>query len=298
MPFVSTSTVRRFNRLHTRVLGVLDDDFLSRGRPLGASRLLFEIGDGTLVADLRDRLDLDSGYVSRLLRSLEADDLVSTTPDPTDSRRRFVSLTDAGRRERDELDRLSDRHVDDLLEPLAPRRRIELANVLDRARRLLVAATVTFEDVDPSTPEALFALRSYYGELDATFEGGFDPGEPGADGADYVRPRGRFVIVRIDDESDRPFATVGGCGAVTRLEPGVAEIKRMWIHPEMRGLGLAGRLLRHLEDAARSDGHRRVRLDTNDALLPAIEMYRTSGYAEIDRYNDNPYARLFFEKAL
>src|SRR3954452_19476864 len=101
--------VRRFNRVVTQRVGALDERFLERDRPLGQSRLLWEIGaDGSDTRSLRSRLDLDSGYLSRLLRSLEKEGLVVTEPQARDGRVRTVRLTDAGAAERAELDRLSD----------------------------------------------------------------------------------------------------------------------------------------------------------------------------------------------
>src|SRR3954447_25306779 len=95
---LETTTLRRFNRTYTQRIGVLAESFLGMGRPLGPSRLLFEIGDGGAgVRELRDRLGLDAGYLSRLLRSLEADSLVDVRPDVDDLRRRRVSLTRRGR---------------------------------------------------------------------------------------------------------------------------------------------------------------------------------------------------------
>src|SRR5215467_9420827 len=100
--------VRSFNRVVTQSIGALQDHYLSRKLPLGEARLLWEVGDGCDVRDLRARLDLDSGYTSRLLRSLETAGLVTVRPSARDGRVRFVHLTVAGRRERDVLDRRSD----------------------------------------------------------------------------------------------------------------------------------------------------------------------------------------------
>src|ERR687885_532487 len=101
--------VRSFNRTVTQTIGALHDDYLGRDRPLGESRLLFEIGEtGATVGALRDRLDLDSGYVSRLLRSLERQGLVTTAPDASDRRVRRAALTAAGRRELKLLNEQSD----------------------------------------------------------------------------------------------------------------------------------------------------------------------------------------------
>jgi GNAT superfamily N-acetyltransferase len=135
-------------------------------------------------------------------------------------------------------------------------------------------------------------MAAYFAELDATFPTGFDPGDAlTAEATLFERPTGRFVVVRTAD------ATIG-CAALQTLEPGVGEIKRMWIAPEWRGLGLAARLLGELESRSRAIGHRMLRLDTNATLTKAIALYERSGFVAIDRYNDNPYAQRWFEKRL
>src|SRR3954465_3957970 len=130
--------VRRFNRAVTQRAGALDDEFLARGRPLGQARLLWEIGpDGADVRDLRARLDLDSGYLSRLLRALEADGLVVVEPGAAHRRVRTVRLTATGRTERDELDRRSDELAAGLLAPLDSGQRERLTAAMAEAARLL-----------------------------------------------------------------------------------------------------------------------------------------------------------------
>src|SRR5918997_542125 len=105
MDTTAVGKVRSFNRTVTQRLGALHDEYLGRGRPLGASRVLWEIGEGsTDLRSLRSRLDLDSGYLSRLIRSLEADRLITVEPDPNDRRVRAVRLTEAGRTERELVD--------------------------------------------------------------------------------------------------------------------------------------------------------------------------------------------------
>ena len=89
-----------------------------------------------------------------------------------------------------------------------------------------------------------------------------------------------------------------GCGALQAIGPGIGEIKRMWVADDVRGQGIGRRLLAELEARSAAVGHRVVRLDTNGELNEAIALYTRSGYAEIERYNDNPYAQRFFEKPL
>ena len=286
-------TLRRFNRSYTQRIGLLTESYLDTGRPLGASRLLFEIGaSGARVGDLRCRLGLDSGYTSRLLRRLEDEHLVIVAADPHDGRQRVVQLTPTGRREWRRLDRRSDRVARGLLDALSERQRAELAVALAGAERLLRAATVKFARVDPRSAEAQAALDRYFAELDERFRSGFNAETGGADDVDGMRPPvGAFVLVRSDD------VTVG-CGGVHHIDGRTGEIKRMWIDPAWRGLGLGRRLLAHLEEVARELGRRRVILDTNETLAEAIRMYERAGYHRIERYNDNPYAHHWFAKAL
>jgi DNA-binding MarR family transcriptional regulator/GNAT superfamily N-acetyltransferase len=287
------STLRRFNRSFTQRIGVLDDSFLRSGRPLAEARLLFEIGpDGATVLDLRRRLGLDSGYLSRLLRALERDGLVLAVPDPDDARRRLVRLTSAGRATWDDLDDRSDELAAGLIAPLAERQRQELASALLTADRLLRVATIEFEVVDPGSDEAIGAMQSYFAELAQRFPDGFDPGDTlTVDAPSMRRPTGSFLVARSD-------GTVAACGGVQRHDDTVAEIKRMWVHPDWRGHGLGRRMLARLETEVARLGYTGVVLDTNDTLTEAVAMYERAGYRSIERYNDNPYAKRWFAKSL
>lgn len=283
--------LRQFNRSYTSRIGLLSDRFLGRDRPLGPSRMLWEIGPGGIgVAELRDRLGLDSGYGSRLLRSLETDGLVVTEPDPADGRRRTTHLTAKGQREWAEIDRLSDEHAHGLVAPLGPAQQRELEMLLERAERLIRASAVTFDVVDPSSDEAIASMTSYFEELADRFPDGFDPGDTLVSDAPGMRqPDGAFVIAHAGGD-------VVACGGVHVLSDGIAEIKRMWVEPAWRGVGVGKRLLATLEADALELGNGTIRLDTNSVLTTAIGMYRSAGYDEIDRYNDNPFARHWFEK--
>ncbi len=153
-------------------------------------------------------------------------------------------------------------------------------------------SAVRFDEVDPRSEDARTAMAAYFAELDARFPGGFDPGDALDEGADPLAPPdGTFLVGR---EGGRVVA----CGGVQTIGDGIGEIKRMWVDPSRRGRGLGGRLLAELEARSAALGHRSVRLDTNGELLEAIALYLRSGYAEIERYNDNPYAERFFEKPL
>jgi DNA-binding MarR family transcriptional regulator len=285
--------VRSFNRTVTQRIGVLQDEYLARGRPLGASRVLWEVGRAPVdVRALRARLDLDSGYLSRLLRSLEADGLVVVEPDAADRRVRTVRLTDAGRAERAVLDRESDALAESLLAPLGDGQRERLVEAMAVVERLLTAGLVAVAVEDPRSAAARFCLDAYAAELDATFEGGFDTGRSRpVDPAALTPPRGLLLVARLHAE---PIA----CGAL-KLPPGEpAEIKRLWVAPAARRLGVARRVLAELEARARQAGAEVVRLDTNRALRAATTLYRSAGYIEVPAFNDEPYAHHWFEKRL
>lgn len=292
---LETDVVRRFNRTYTQRIGALDESFLGLGIPLGLARLVFEVGaqpGGATVLDLRTRLGLDSGHLARQLRSLEERRLVDVRPDPADRRRRVVTLTRQGGALRRRLDDRSEELAARLVAPLTERQRVRLTDALATADLLVRAATVELVEVDPRSPVARAAVGLYFAELDARFPTGFDVAAAEADDlADPDLHEVRFVVATSDGE---PVA----CGGVRELGPGLGEIKRMWVHDGWRGAGMGSRLLRHLEGVSADLGHGVVRLDTNGTLTEAIAMYERAGYRAIERYNDNPYAQAFFEKAL
>ena len=285
--------VRRFHRTVTERLGALDERYMARDRPLGEARVLWEIGDdGVEIRTLRARLGLDSGYLSRLLRSLEAGGMATVDMDPTDRRVRAVRLTEAGSAERAELDRLSDQLAWSLLEPLADEQRQALVEAMTSVERLLTVGSVDMSVTDPTSAPARAALRAYFAELDERFDGGFDPGRSISAAADeLVEPAGLLLVARLRGQ---PI----GCGALKLHAGEPAEIKRMWIDRSARGLGLGRRLLAALERHAAARGVRVVRLETNGALAEAISLYRSAGYCEVEPFNDEPYAHHWFEKDL
>jgi DNA-binding MarR family transcriptional regulator/GNAT superfamily N-acetyltransferase len=284
--------VRSFNRTVTQHIGALDTRFLGRSRSLGASRLLFEIGaEGSEVRRLRDRLSLDSGYTSRLLRGLEREGLIRTEPAAADARVRLVRLTAAGHQELALLDQLSDNAARVLLERLSESQRTELATAMASVERLLLSGSVRLEVVDPSSEAAQHCLDRYFHELAQRFEAGFDPARSiSADAEELTPPRGYFVLATLHG---RP----AGCGALKCHEE-FAEVKRMWTDPDLRGLGIARRILQQLEEIARDQKIPLLRLETNRTLSEAQAMYRRHGYREVPAFNQEPYAHHWFEKTL
>jgi DNA-binding MarR family transcriptional regulator/N-acetylglutamate synthase-like GNAT family acetyltransferase len=287
------AAVRRFNRLVTQRAGALEDHYLGSDRPLGASRVLFEIGpQGADLRDLRARLGLDAGYLSRVVQSLAAQGLVTVDVAEDDERVRRAALTEAGRAEFEVMDRRSDELAESVLGPLSDVHRERLVAAMTDVHRLLRVAGLRVERVDPAGREARWCVAQYFAELARRFEHGFDPAQSlPADDADFRPPRGAFVVASADGE---PVA----CGGVKTLAPGVGYLKRMWVADAVRGFGVGRRMLAALESQSLALGFTTLRLETNRALAEAIEMYRRAGYTEVAPFNDETYAHHWFEKRL
>ena len=145
---------------------------------------------------------------------------------------------------------------------------------------------------DPRSDAARHCLNAYYGELARRFDTGYDVNlAADTEASDMILPRGVFLLAWADGA---PL----GCVAVKGHGGRTAEIKRLWTAPHARRLGVGKRLMSAAEEAARGLGIELLRLDTNSALPEAERLYRTSGWQEIDRFNDDPYPDLFFEKRL
>jgi DNA-binding MarR family transcriptional regulator/GNAT superfamily N-acetyltransferase len=284
---------RRFNRVVTERAGALNESFLGRRRPLGEARVLWEIGpDGCEVRLLRARLGLDSGYLSRLLRSLETAGMVKVAAGPGDRRIRVARLTAAGRRERAALDKRSDELAQSLLAPLSLEQREQLVAAMRDVERLLTSASVQITTRDPEHPDARYCLAEYVAELNRRSRRGFDPSVGATALPHEVRPpAGEFFVAYLNGE---PV----GCGAVKHHADGPAEIKRMWIAPSARGLGLGRRLLQRLEACAVAGGARIAHIETSAVLVEALFLYRSAGWVEVPAFNDEPFADHWLEKAL
>lgn len=286
--------VRRFNRTITQRIGVLDDAYLSRGRSLGLSRLLWEIGPaGCEVRLLRARLGLDSGYFSRQLRRLEADRLVITDPDDGDGRVREVRLTRKGLAERAVLDSSSNELAASILTSLTEPQRDRLVTAMVVVERLILASQVQVEIIDPRDVDARYCLRSYVEELGRRFDTGFDPAQSiSASDEEMTLPNGLLLVANLLGEAV-------GCGALKlHIDTQIAEVKRMWVAADVRGLGLGRGLLERLSAEAASRGMLILRLETNRALVEAKRLYQRAGFVEVEPFNNEPYAHHWFQKDL
>ncbi len=255
--------------------------------------MLWEIGEDPVeLRELRARLDLDSGYLSRVLRALEDDGLIAVTADDLDKRVRQITLTAMGTAERRELDRLSDEQASSILERLAPRQRNQAVEAMALVSRLIDASAIEIEVTDPSSIGVRNSMAAYFAELATRFDLGFDPERSLPTHDEALRlPAGLVLLATLHGE---PV----GCVALKLHAGGIGEVKRMWVSPAARGLGLARRLLGRVEAEGLERGIHTLRLDTNRALIEAIALYRALGFIEVEAFNDEPYAHHWFERSI
>ncbi|MFT5291565.1 MAG: DNA-binding MarR family transcriptional regulator/GNAT superfamily N-acetyltransferase [Planctomycetota bacterium] len=289
----SVSKVRSFNRTFTQRIGALSSSYLGRGLPLGQARVLFELGDGGIqIRQLRANMGLDSGYVSRMLRSLEKKGFVATSRDTADARVRIIQLTKAGKSELVELVRLSDEGAEAWLKPLSPRQQKELVAAMAKVEHLLRASDIEIQAEDPASAKASWCFEEFFKELEGEFTEGYDPElTVSSTAADLAPPKGIFFLASL------PSGPVG-CGGLMQLPDKRGEVKRMWVAKEVRGLGLGRRLLECIESEARIRKLKVLRLETLRSLESARALYAKSGYVEVEPFGDERYADFWFEKRL
>jgi DNA-binding MarR family transcriptional regulator/predicted N-acetyltransferase YhbS len=290
VPDSRTAALRRFNRFYTRRIGVLREGLADTPFSLAESRLLWELAhrDQTTAAELARDLDLDAGYLSRLLRGLKAGKLIRGVRSKEDARHLHLSLTAAGRRAFAPLDRRTEAGVAALLAPLADAEQQQLLeamatieSLLDRERRavspwLLRAPQSGDIGWVVARHGALYAgeyawdmrFEALVARIAADFVDRFDASRE----ACWIAERGGtnvgcvFLVQARDDAKGHAVV------------PGTAQLRMLLVEPTARGLGIGARLVDECERFARAKGYRRIVLWTNSVLLAARAIYARSGY--------------------
>jgi DNA-binding MarR family transcriptional regulator/ribosomal protein S18 acetylase RimI-like enzyme len=287
------SAVREFNRFYTARLGLLRRRHLDGEFSLTEARILYEIGARplTTASALRDTLELDAGYISRLLAALTRKKLIRRAASRVDGREKQLTLTATGERAVARLNALSTSQLKKMLASVSVADRHELVASLHKVHQILgrdPIPAIRIERLTAVKDEALAILQEYYeavhvvqrdrpGSLQKMLE------EPGS---------GMWMAYRGDE--------VVGCVILRRLPsiPRASECKRLYVKPSARGNHIADRLLDAQEEFARSQGIEWIYLDSYDDLKAAIALYERRGYRHCERYNDNPQATLFMRKKI
>jgi DNA-binding MarR family transcriptional regulator/GNAT superfamily N-acetyltransferase len=280
MPSV-VDDVRGFNRFYTRVLGLLRPDLAGSAFGLTEARVLFELAhrDDVAVSDLRRDLDLDAGYLSRILSGFTASGLAAREKSAADGRRQVVRLTDEGRRKFDELDRLQAAAIDTLLTPLDDVQRTQLVGAMGQIRRMLS---------NDSRPAGLVLRPPQPGDLGWVVE---------RHGARYAAEYGwdatfEALVARIVAEFAERRDTRREAGWIAELDgervgcvfctaaeaEHTAQLRLLLVEPSARGAGVGSRLVDECLRFATRSGYRRITLWTNDVLVTARRIYERTGF--------------------
>ena len=274
------AALRRFNRFYTQRIGVLREDHLGSGFSLGEVRVLYELAhrrDPTAVELARD-LNLDAGYLSRVLSSFERAGLLQRTTSGADRRRSLLSLTRRGRSALAHLERETARQVAALLGRLAPA----------EADRLLAAMGTIEELLGAPRGERAVLLRPHqagdlgwvverhgriYGDeygWDERFEA-LVAGVVAGFGKHHDPARERCWIAEVDGER-------AGAVFLVRRSKAVAQLRLLLVEPRVRGLGIGGRLVSECIRFARQAGYAKITLWTNSVLHAARRIYQRTGF--------------------
>jgi DNA-binding MarR family transcriptional regulator/GNAT superfamily N-acetyltransferase len=284
--------IREFNRFYTARLGLLSRRHLDGALTLAEARILYEINARPKVtaSALQQTLELDAGYMSRLLAGLARRRLIRRVSSDTDAREKPLVLTPTGEKAVARLNEQSMAHIHGLLEHLGPAERETLAASLASVRRLLAGrpSALRIVRLTEVNDDALAIIHEYYEAVHVV-----QRDKPGSIQKLIDTPASGIWLAYLDDE-------VVGCVALRKLANlrGASECKRLYVKPGARGKHIAEQLLDALEAFARAEGVAWIYLDSYDDLKAAIALYEKRGYEHCERYNDNPQATVFMRKRL
>lgn len=290
------AAIRQFNRFHTRLVGALNERMLASDYSLAQVRILYELANARPDAppsarDLGDILQMDAGYLSRLLSGLESDGLLARTPSPENAKRLALTLTERGREVFSGLNEASAREVASLLSGLPAEARGQLTGAMARIRRLLgdMPDTRAFILRDPRPGDlgwvihrqaALYAQE--YG-FDWTFEGLISE-IAGTFVREFDPARERCWIAEMEGE-------IVGSVFVVRQDDEVAKLRMLYVDPAARGRGLGRALVEECLRFARAAGYRRMVLWTNDILVSARRIYEATGFELLEEERHHSFGQ-------
>jgi len=276
----TVTAVRGFNRFYTNVIGLLRGKYLDTPYSLTEARLLFELGqrETSEAADLRRVVDIDPGYLSRILARFAADGLITRQRSAVDARRQVIAMTGSGRAAIAGLDARSAEQTRDLLDGLREEDR----------HRLLEAMRVITEVLTASPrPRGYLIREPRPGDMGWVVQrnGALYTEEFGWDGsyealvarivADYVSQREPGAEAAWIAEVD---GVPAGCVFCVREDATTARLRLLLVEPWARGLGIGARLVDEVLRFARQAGYTRITLWTNDVLDGARRIYQRAGF--------------------
>jgi DNA-binding MarR family transcriptional regulator/N-acetylglutamate synthase-like GNAT family acetyltransferase len=294
VPATHLEAIRRFNRLYTRQIGVLNEGLLNSSFSLTEVRVLYELANNgsTTATELGNKLGLDAGYLSRILRRFQDNGLIARAPAESDARQMVLSLTDKGRREFEPLDKASNAEVDSMLAKMSDEEQRQLLGAMQRIERLL--------NLDPPD-NGPFVLRTHqpgdmgwvvhrhgvlyaqeYGwderfealvaEIAAEFVQNFDP------------KRERCWIAERDGE-------IVGSVFLVKKDDEVAKLRLLLVEPKARGLGIGKRLVDECVRFAKQVGYKKITLWTQSNLTAARHIYEETGFQLVSQQKHKSFGK-------
>jgi DNA-binding MarR family transcriptional regulator/GNAT superfamily N-acetyltransferase len=287
-------TVRRFNRFYTRQIGLLDEGLLKSEFPLTEVRLLYELAhrDGLTAADLCHELDLDAGYLSRILKKFEARGLVSRETSKADARQAVLSLTEAGRAAFEPLNRASQHQVAVLLERLTDSETLDLLQAMRTIEHALgerAKSPVPYllrphhvGDIGWIVHRQGVLYNQEYG-WDETFEA-------------LVAEIAAGFVKTYDPRRERCWIAerdgrIAGSVFLIRESGAIAHLRLLYVEPEARRLGIGRRLVDECIRFAREKGYETVTLWTNDVLVSARRIYQAAGFKLVSEERHHSFSK-------
>jgi len=296
-------SIRHFNRYYTNRLGLLSRYRFDTRLTLTEARVLFEIGrrGAHTQGALKSELKIDGGYLNRIIKRLCSLGLVDGNKDKADGRVLILGLTAKGRKVATDIDEASDVEARALVDGLGEFDLRNLVEHLRAAERILESRStrsVAIEAVEegPAIAAVRVLMREYAASLGADLGyQGFERELANLPGK-YAPPSGALFLARIPSSSE---AEPAGCVALRSLGSGDCEMKRLFVRPEYRGLGIGRALAERVIDEGRRLGYRRMLLDTLERLVDAVALYRSLGFETTGPYCENPLpGAMFWEKKL
>jgi DNA-binding MarR family transcriptional regulator/GNAT superfamily N-acetyltransferase len=283
--------VRQFNRFYTVHLGLLRGRYLDTDYSLSEGRIMYELSQnpGCTANQLRHKLDLDAGYMSRLIRSLTERGLIQGVRSDLDKRATLLKLTALGQTTVADINRLASAETVRMLHQLGESQRTQLLEAMSKVQQILSqSATRILRATTAHLKDARHLLHEYFDVIGVVLRD-----DDAAIRAFLNDASSAMWIAYVEDE---PAA----CVAMRPLPEiaGAAECKRLYVADKYRRRGLAEALMQALETHAAKAGLDAVYLDTKDDLIGAIKLYEQLGYERCERYNDNPQATIFMRKRL
>jgi len=295
-PHEITQRIRSFNRFYTRIIGAVNQSVLNSPFSLAEVRVLFEIkhSENPTASEINRELDLDPGYLSRIVRRFEQDELLTKERSPLDGRAYLLRLTEHGERVLASLEKASDKKAADLISPLSERETAALLRSMESIRSFLTKTPLELEvrTVSPGELGTVVARHMEFYSKQYAFDASFE--------SYLFEGMARFLKNRENGMGQAWVATNGGSVvgsiAIDHVEERVAQLRWFLVEPEFRGMGVGRRLMEEALDFCRMNLYHRIFLWTFSELRNARHLYEMYGFSPTEEVAHTIWGRELTEE--